>query len=468
MIKKLSTSLMLLPLCMLCGARTLEVAPGSLAERLSSGSPDDKTLVLLGSIDGRDFEALRQLQGISSLDLSGLQIEQYSAGEPVDLNISYFPANTLTGYSLFGLDVEHLSLPASLTEIQEGALAGSAIRELSVPAGVSVIGDNAFYGASELNKISLPPSLSRLGRYAFASCRSLKDINLESTAVTVIPDHCFAATVSLTRINTSRIIKVEREAFAGSAVKSLFLPAARDFAPYALAEMGDLEWVTFNKEAIFPEGLLFNAGSLTEIQGIPDIIPDLFAANCSFYSPAGNLENTIDIGRYAFANSGTEKIMLGRDVTSIEASAFAGCHTLTEIDATQLSAFTPDVDPSAFDGICTSDVTLRVADGCESVWKAHPVWSTFNVVGATTEVSEIPEATISGIEISMRDGALTAISTSAGLHVGVYDPNGRRVAMKSTGSTEISIPLAELPDGLLLVDARSDSGNSARIKIFKQ
>ncbi|MDE7343718.1 MAG: T9SS type A sorting domain-containing protein, partial [Muribaculaceae bacterium] len=68
--------------------------------------------------------------------------------------------------------------------------------------------------------------------------------------------------------------------------------------------------------------------------------------------------------------------------------------------------------------------------------------------------------TVSGGEIIGRaDG-------SAGLTLSVYDLEGHRVARTSTADATISLRLADLPSGLLLIDLQGPGGNSRRLKLL--
>jgi len=447
-------------------ARTLYVTPGSLSELLAqdASSPPvvshsrtaDDILVLTGSIDARDFETLRSLSGVRELDLSQVSITRYSCYEPLFPGGTVFEEESLPPYALFGLQVERLTLPSSLPSLQS----------LTVPEGVTEIGDDAFYDSPSLEKITLPSSLAVIGRRALANCPSLSAVNLEATSITVLPERVLAATPALRQIGLGKIRKVEREVMSGSGVRYLLLPEAREFAPFALSGMPELQAVSMRRDAIIAEGTLMDAISLTEVTGVPDILPDLFSANCSTFSPTDVMASATSVGRFAFANTGADFCVLSRDVTDIQQSAFAGCSDLYGIDARQLAAFTPEVSPSAFDGICVADVTLLVKEGCERVWSDHPVWGMFNITSSTSGVAMTGEDSDSGLYLSAAADEVTGRASSGPVSLAVYDIDGRRLRFVESPDGQISIPLSELPRGILLLNLTGSHGGSRRIKII--
>ena len=64
-------------------------------------------------------------------------------------------------------------------QIKDGILTrylGEDAPFLSIPEGITRIGDEAFWNCVELQKIELPKSLREVGEYSFRNCRKLTDI----------------------------------------------------------------------------------------------------------------------------------------------------------------------------------------------------------------------------------------------------------------------------------------------------
>lgn len=57
-----------------------------------------------------------------------------------------------------------------VTKIGENAFAGSAVTSVSMPEGITSIGQYAFSGCQNLESVTLPESLTTLGSEAFYGC----------------------------------------------------------------------------------------------------------------------------------------------------------------------------------------------------------------------------------------------------------------------------------------------------------
>ena len=84
------------------------------------------------------------------------------------------------GASLYlnGAPVTDLQIPAGITAIKKNVFYGAAITSVSLPASVTEIGDRAFYNCIALTSVSLSAGLNGIGEYAFAKCNLLSDIAL--------------------------------------------------------------------------------------------------------------------------------------------------------------------------------------------------------------------------------------------------------------------------------------------------
>ena len=55
------------------------------------------------------------------------------------------------------------------------------MERITIPAGVTSIGDSAFSGCTALTSITIPDSVMSIELLAFANCTSLKDIYFNGT-----------------------------------------------------------------------------------------------------------------------------------------------------------------------------------------------------------------------------------------------------------------------------------------------
>lgn len=52
------------------------------------------------------------------------------------------------------------------------------VKSVSIPEGVTLIADRAFYGCKELIRVSIPDGVTSIGEWAFRNCDSLKDLSI--------------------------------------------------------------------------------------------------------------------------------------------------------------------------------------------------------------------------------------------------------------------------------------------------
>ena len=136
-----------------------------------------------------------------------------------------------------------VTLPDGLTAIGQSAFYNcTSLPNVSIPGTVKLIYAYGFYGCSSLTEIELPAGLTALGMYAFGSagitgidlsvCRNLTSLpdycfrNSKLTSIeipdwiTVIPYRCFYTASSLKSVTFGKVTVIEDEAFAGCTVLS--------------------------------------------------------------------------------------------------------------------------------------------------------------------------------------------------------------------------------------------------------
>ena len=59
--------------------------------------------------------------------------------------------------------------------------------DVTIPEGVTAIGDKAFWDCNSLTSVTIPSSVSSIGEYAFADCDNLREVTV-SRRTTIGPD----------------------------------------------------------------------------------------------------------------------------------------------------------------------------------------------------------------------------------------------------------------------------------------
>lgn len=89
----------------------------------------------------------------------------------------------LKGYS--GSE-KNITIPAGVTTIGESAFYRSKVIEsVTIPVGVKIIEETAFYECTKLSNVNLPEGLTTIGKQAFRGCTVLTNVILPSTVTTI-------------------------------------------------------------------------------------------------------------------------------------------------------------------------------------------------------------------------------------------------------------------------------------------
>ncbi len=96
-------------------------------------------------------------------------------------------------------ELHQIKLPETLVYIGDAAFAESGLTSVKIPNSVVSIGSNAFSGCEALETVSLPSNLAQIERYTFSECSSLKDIHFPKTLIS-IEEGAFYNCVSLTEL----------------------------------------------------------------------------------------------------------------------------------------------------------------------------------------------------------------------------------------------------------------------------
>lgn len=79
--------------------------------------------------------------------------------------------------------LKSVSLPSTLTTLEEGALQGSAITEVEIPENVTYIGKQAIGYCPDIEKIVIKAKNVTIGNYVARACANLKEVYIYSDSV---------------------------------------------------------------------------------------------------------------------------------------------------------------------------------------------------------------------------------------------------------------------------------------------
>ena len=204
---------------------------------------------------------------------------------------------------------------------------------VTVPEGVTEIGEKAFFGCRELRRVSLPDVVTDIGSWAFFGCEQLAHIDLPQ-GVTRIRSRTFQYCWSLASLSLPKTVtSIEDEAFCGCyGLRQMELPPqVTAIGPRAFAHCLAL------KSVILPAGVkhidaeaFAGCTALTAVtipEGIASIGSNAFCGCASLKSVAVP-DSVRELGRYAFADcTGLERAAVSDSVQAFH-ETFFGCTNL--------------------------------------------------------------------------------------------------------------------------------------------
>ena len=200
----------------------------------------------------------------------------------------------------------------------------SEITSVSLPDGLTRIGEGAFHSCSSLTSITIPYSVTTIGEYAFYYCSSLTDITIPNS-----------------------VTNIGYNAFSGT-------PWCNN-QPDGVIYVGK---VLYRYNGTMPANT-----SIAVEEGIVSIAPSAFSG-CSGLTSLTIPNSVTSIGSSAFRGcSSLTSINIPEGVTNIEANTFLNCSSLTSIT---IPNNVKSVEHSAFSG-CSSLASITFPDDIISI-----------------------------------------------------------------------------------------------------
>ncbi len=305
---------------------------------------------------------------------------------------------------------ESYNIPNSVTAIGRHAFGGSAfLHELSIPEGVTVIREWAFYAAS-ITSVTLPESLTTIENQAFRNCTGLTTVNIPKN-VTSIWGNIFyncSALESISVDNNNANYSAEGGVlFDRNKTRLICYPCAKNLTDYSIPGS-----VTNISDSAFYE--CEKLESVTIPAGVTEIEYSAFAY-CSKLNSINIPAGLTMIGNGLFMNcTSLTDIVIPEGVTDINPMAFGDCEKLKSVT---IPKSVSRIKEDAFSG-CDS-LTDIIYNGNENDWKKIDLsyvgnaWNSYNIT--YNDVSVVAQGTC-GDNLSWEldaDGILTISGTGA-------------------------------------------------------
>ncbi|MBD5285625.1 MAG: leucine-rich repeat protein [Bacteroides sp.] len=200
----------------------------------------------------------------------------------------------------------YLTIPNSVTEIGDAFASCFSLQDIILPSSITSIGKYMLYGCVSLTNIAIPNSVTSIGEQAFYNCWSLTNISIPNS-VTSIGEQAFYNCLNLTNITISNsVTSIGEGAFSGC------------------QNLTNINVDSENEHYSSESGVLYSKDGTTLIQ-YPNGKPEE-----SFSIPS----SVMNITSLAFSGDSTKikTITVPASVTNIEFQAFGLCNSLVNIN----------------------------------------------------------------------------------------------------------------------------------------
>ena len=264
---------------------------------------------------------------------------------------------------------------AEIEALPDGAFDGKiGLLEITLPAGLKAIGNNAFNGCFALrNEVTIPAGVETIGSNAFKGCRNAKFNPALPETLTAIGDYAFQNCANLYAVTLPASLQtIGDHAFEASNVQEAVLPAGlKTIGAYAFRHCSNITRVTL------PDGLTtLGEGAFQQCEALvtADLMNPMEITSIPRYAFDGcsGLRNVYlpffieAVGDYAFRGCASlRQIQFVAPTKTIGAYAFSGCRSLKSLDLFKCENFTT-IGSYAFSG-CTSLKSLNLPKSLETI-----------------------------------------------------------------------------------------------------
>ncbi len=290
--------------------------------------------------------------------------------------------------NLISREITDITIPAGVTKIGNHAFAGCYnLKSITIPEGVTEIGDHAFQSCS-LTSITIPEGVIWLTNETFKGCYNLSNITLPNSLNSITQD-TFEGCTSLPTENNLRyadtiLIEVVDKSLTTYTIKD----GTKWIGPSAFKDCTNLTNITIPSSVTKIDSAAFMGctslqsitipSSVTKFDGssmfknctslqsitIPSSVTKIYSnmfENCTSLTSItiSNSVTKIDDGAFKGC-SGLQSITIPSSVTSLGSNIFANCTSLTSIKALKTTA--PSVKYTTFKDIKRNG-TLTVPKG---------------------------------------------------------------------------------------------------------
>ena len=302
-----------------------------------------------------------------------------------------------------------VTIPSGVTSIGDFAFRNcSALTSVTIPSSVTSIGYEAFYECSGLKSVTIPSSVTSIGNYAFSDCIALTSVVIPSS-VKSIGWGAFDKCSGLKSVTISEgVTSIGRYAFYGcNGLTSVTIPSSvTSIDWYAFEDCSGLMAINVgggNNDYCSIEGVLYSKQKTKLIQ-----CPGGKAGAITI--PSG----VTSIGGDAFYGcSALTSVTIPSSVTSIGDNAFFNCGGLTSVNVDPANMYYCSIDGVLYN----KDTTELIC--CPGGAKSVTIPSSVTIIGdrAFYRCSSLTSVMMSSSVTSIGDWAFSGCSSLASVTI---------------------------------------------------
>jgi hypothetical protein len=326
---------------------------------LSASTAVNNTIAGSGSPSNNDFNIIQSIiKGIILPD-NLTSIGEWTFSGCSDLTSVIIPGSVASiGNGAFNgcSGLSSVIIPDNLISIGGSAFSNcTGLTSVTIPDNLTSIGNGAFNGCSDLTSVSIPGSVASIEDFAFYNCSSLISVSI-GEGVASIGVQSFYNCSSLTSVSIPEsVISIENNAFE----------RCSDLRAFTVAES--------NAAYSAQDGILYNKAKTTIINvplmisgalNLPDTLSSIEASafnGCRSLTSVIIPESVTSISSSAFSYSGLTSVTIPGSVTSISSSAFS----YSALASVTITGSITSTVVQAFSGL--TSYALTIGDGITSI-----------------------------------------------------------------------------------------------------